>query len=87
MSVDVKPRHNAAFRYALRAYAETEGVDMVDLGPSGTDAFSALKERFGFASVSDWHAVADYRGPFVYEDGVVGPPWDDLDPPDWLFEP
>ena len=30
-----------------------EGIDMVDLGPSGSDAFSELKQRYGFQSVSD----------------------------------
>ena len=68
-----------------RAIADPS-VDMVDLGPSGSDAFSVLKQRYGFESVADWHTVADYRGPFRYEGGaVVGEPWDDLDPPDWLF--
>lgn len=62
------------------------GVDMVDLGPSGSDSFSLLKERYGFDSVDDWHAVADYRGQFVYEDGTKGPSWAELDPPDWLFD-
>ena len=67
---------------------DDERVDVVDLGPSGTDAFSQLKERYGFASVDDWHKVADYRGPFLYDGGATaGEPWDDLDPPDWLFEP
>ena len=60
-------------------------VDMVDLGPSGSDAFSVLKQRYGFASVADWHTVADYRGPFRYSWGT-GEPWAELDPPDWLFE-
>mgnify|MGYP001207209779 CR=1 FL=1 len=64
----------------------TEGVDTVDLGPSGSDSFSLLKERYGFKSVDDWHAVADYRGPFEYEDGTKGQSWRELDPPDWLFE-
>ena len=68
----------------VRRAIETDGVDMVDLGPSGSDAFSALKERYGFESVDDWHTVADYRGPFQYESGP-GPSWADLDPPDWLF--
>ena len=69
-----------------RAIADPS-VDMVDLGPSGSDAFSVLKQRYGFESVADWHKVADYRGPFRYEGGaVVGEPWTDLDPPDWLFE-
>eukprot|EP00560_Eucampia_antarctica_P001576 CAMPEP_0197832052 /NCGR_PEP_ID=MMETSP1437-20131217/13089_1 /TAXON_ID=49252 ORGANISM="Eucampia antarctica, Strain CCMP1452" /NCGR_SAMPLE_ID=MMETSP1437 /ASSEMBLY_ACC=CAM_ASM_001096 /LENGTH=382 /DNA_ID=CAMNT_0043435227 /DNA_START=18 /DNA_END=1166 /DNA_ORIENTATION=+ len=46
---------------------ETPNVDVVDLGPSGTDSFSELKERYGFESVEDWPAVADYTGPFVYD--------------------
>ena len=61
------------------------GVDYADLGPSGSDAFSLLKSKYGFVSVDDWHTVADYRGPFRYEFGD-GKPWDDLDPPDWLFD-
>ena len=43
------------------------GVDTVDLGPSGSDAFSELKARYGFESVDDWPAVADYTGPFYYD--------------------
>lgn len=66
-----------------RAIAD-EGVDHADLGPSGTDAFSELKQKYGFASVADWHAVADYRGPFRYPFGT-GESWAELDPPDWLF--
>jgi hypothetical protein len=46
---------------------EMEGVTVVDLGPSGSDAFSELKEKYGFRSVDDWPAVADYIGPFWYE--------------------
>ena len=42
--------------------------------------------RYGFTSVNDWHTVADYRGPFEYADGMQGPSWKQLDPPDWLFE-
>ena len=42
---------------------------MVDLGPSGSDAFSELKARYGFVSVDDWPAAADYTGPFVYGGG------------------
>jgi len=68
-----------------RAIAD-DGVDHADLGPSGSDAFSELKQKYGFASVADWHKVADYRGPFRYEDGVIGESWAQLDPPDWLFE-
>ena len=41
----------------------------VDLGPSGSDDFTALKERYGFTDIRDWHVVADYRGPFEYWPG------------------
>lgn len=52
-----------------RAIAE-EGIDVVDLGPSGSDDFSDLKAKYGFVSVEDWPAVADYLGPFWdYEKG------------------
>jgi hypothetical protein len=43
---------------------ESDMVETVDLGPSGSDDFSELKARYGFASVEDWPAVADYIGPF-----------------------
>ena len=33
-------------RDLVRRAVEAEGVDMVDLGPSGTDAFSQLKEKY-----------------------------------------
>lgn len=46
---------------------DTKGVNTVDLGPSGTDSFSELKARYGFESVDDWPAVADYTGPFYYD--------------------
>lgn len=46
---------------------ETPNVDVVDLGPSGTDSFSQLKEKYGFKSVEDWPAVANYEGPFIYD--------------------
>ena len=39
-------------------------VDTVDLGPSGSDSFSELKTKYGFQSVRDWTAVAEYRGAF-----------------------
>ena len=68
-----------------RRRAPHPSQEQVDLGPSGSDAFSELKQRYGFASVADWHRVADYRGPFRYEWGT-GRPWRELDPPDWLFE-
>ena len=45
---------------------KTEGATVVDLGPSGSDAFSELKAKYGFTSVDDWPAVADYNGDFVY---------------------
>ena len=49
---------------------ESDHVDVVDLGPSGSDSFSELKARYGFVSVDDWPAVADYSGPFWdYEKG------------------
>jgi hypothetical protein len=70
----------------VRRATELDGVHTVDLGPSGTDSFSDLKERYGFKSVGDWHTVADYRGPFEYEGGTQGPSWAEVDPPDWLFE-
>lgn len=70
----------------VRRAIEDPTIDMVDLGPSGTDAFGQLKEKYGFATVARWEAVADYRGPFRYEGGVVGPSWAEIDPPDWLFE-
>lgn len=62
----------AATRYvwfhSVRSLVEraiaSEQVDVVDLGPSGSDSFSELKARYGFVSVDDWPAVADYSGPF-----------------------
>jgi hypothetical protein len=57
---------------------DADGVDTVDLGPSGSDAFSDLKARYGFESVDDWPAVADYKGPFYY-DGVDNIDEDDDD--------
>ena len=40
----------------------------MDLGPSGSDAFTELKMKYGFESVVDWPAAADYGGDFIYED-------------------
>ena len=51
---------------------EADDIDVVDLGPSGTDAFEGLKERYGFLPIVDWHLAADYAGPFVYEGGAAG---------------
>lgn len=50
----------------VRRGIEADDVTVVDLGPSGSDAFTELKERYGFVSVDDWPAVADYFGEFVY---------------------
>ena len=48
----------------------SDNVKTVDLGPSGSDDFSELKARYGFQSVDDWPAIADYLGPFWnYEKG------------------
>lgn len=52
----------------VRRGIEADDVTVVDLGPSGSDAFTELKERYGFVSVDDWPAVADYFGPFVYRE-------------------
>jgi len=45
---------------------EADGVTCVDLGPSGSDAFTELKSRYGFKSYDDWTIVADYSGDFWY---------------------
>jgi len=47
---------------------EDPTVDFVDLGPSGSDTFSELKQRYGFVTVADWSRVADYSGPFGFGD-------------------
>jgi hypothetical protein len=39
-------------------------IATVDLGPSGSDDFSDLKAKYGFLSVDDWPAIADYNGAF-----------------------
>jgi hypothetical protein len=52
----------------VRRAIETDGIDIVDLGPSGSDAFSELKAKYGFVSVDDWTNVADYTGPFWYDE-------------------
>lgn len=49
-----------------RAIAD-ERIDVVDLGPSGSDAFTELKKKYLFDSVVDWPSVADYGGDFHYE--------------------
>jgi hypothetical protein len=59
----------------VRRAIDAEGVDVVDLGPSGSDAFSELKQKYGFKSVDDWPAVADYKGDFWYPDGQKGSRW------------
>jgi hypothetical protein len=45
---------------------DDDRIDVVDLGPSGSDAFTDLKSKYGFESIVDWPAVADYRGEFNY---------------------
>lgn len=46
-----------------------ERIDTVDLGPSGSDAFTELKQKYGFVSVVDWPRFADYQsGGFIYSD-------------------
>ena len=52
-----------------RAIAD-DSISVVDLGPSGSDAFSELKARYGFVSVTDWPQMANYLGPFRYPEGV-----------------
>jgi hypothetical protein len=47
-----------------RALEDRDEIACVDLGPSGSDDFSVLKAKYGFESVDDWPAVADYHGPF-----------------------
>ena len=59
----------------VRRAIDAEGVDVVDLGPSGSDAFSELKAKYGFRSVDDWPAVADYQGDFWYPEGRKGSRW------------
>lgn len=41
----------------VRRSVNADGIDVVDLGPSGSDAFSQLKEKYGFLSVDDWVRV------------------------------
>ena len=50
----------------VRRAIEMDGIDCVDLGPSGSDSFSELKARYGFKSVTDWPSVANYQGEFWY---------------------
>lgn len=52
----------------VRRGIEADDVTVVDLGPSGSDSFTELKERYGFKSVDEWTEVADYFGPFVYKE-------------------
>ncbi len=46
---------------------DDERIDVVDLGPSGSDEFTELKTKYGFDSVVDWPLVANYSGEFIYE--------------------
>ncbi|KAL7445790.1 hypothetical protein ACHAXM_011361 [Skeletonema potamos] len=52
----------------VRRAIEDDRIDVVDLGPSGSDAFTELKAQYGFEAVVDWPAVADYSGDFLYEE-------------------
>lgn len=52
----------------VRRAIESDTIDTVDLGPSGSDSFSELKARYKFACVDDWQKVTDYHGPFWYEE-------------------
>lgn len=48
---------------------EDDRIDVVDLGPSGSDAFTELKEKYGFESITEWPRVADYTSSgFIYDD-------------------
>mmetsp|Transcript_32689 Transcript_32689/g.79278 ORF Transcript_32689/g.79278 Transcript_32689/m.79278 type:complete len:307 (-) Transcript_32689:285-1205(-) len=51
----------------VRRSIEADGITAVDLGPSGSDAFSELKSRYGFLSYDDWPDHADYHGDFWYQ--------------------
>lgn len=53
----------------VRRSIETPEIDMVDLGPSGSDAFSELKAKYGFESIDDWANVADYTSSGFYYEG------------------
>jgi hypothetical protein len=55
----------------VRRAIASDGIHIVDLGPSGSDAFSELKAKYGFISVDDWPSVADYTGPFWYSDDAT----------------
>ena len=59
----------------VRRAIDAKDIDVVDLGPSGSDAFSELKAKYGFRSVDDWPAVADYQGDFWYIDGPRKSNW------------
>lgn len=58
---------HSVYDLVKRAIAD-DRIDVVDLGPSGSDSFTQLKEKYGFVSVNDWPAVANYDGPFWYDD-------------------
>ena len=52
----------------VRRSIEDDRIDVVDLGPSGSDAFTDLKAQYGFEAVVDWPKVANYQGDFIYEE-------------------
>ena len=43
-------------------------INVVDLGLSGSDVFTELKMKYGFDSVVDLPAAADYIDDFIYEE-------------------
>jgi hypothetical protein len=51
-------------RSCVERAIESKDLDVVDLGPSGSDAFSVLKAKYGFRSFVNWPSIADYSGPF-----------------------
>ena len=57
-----------AVRDLVGRAVEEDSIDIVDLGPNGSngrlDSHAELKRRYGFDLVEDWPMVADYRGPF-----------------------
>ncbi|KAK1744726.1 hypothetical protein QTG54_004017 [Skeletonema marinoi] len=68
---DYAAKHYVWFHSVLdlvRRAIEDDRIDVVDLGPSGSDAFTDLKAQYGFEAVVDWPAVADYSGDFLYEE-------------------
>ena len=56
-------------RDLVKRSIDDDRIDVVDLGPSGSDAFTELKEKYGFKSITDWPSACDYTSSgFIYED-------------------